>query len=219
MVRIAQWFVFILWLQWGPLGLAPGSAHSEEFTPGVESEEDPGLSFQIASSTGIRGRIDAPGVFLSPGSFFILEAGVVFQERLLLLLGWQSQRQVFSLESAPGTLLEWSGSGPLLGGRVYPFPRQSGFHPFFGGGIARTRGTLFVPGRERSWTEPQGYGEGGVEWVVGKGLALWLLLRFESGQKGPGPDLTLQESPGWLSGLNVSRSASWGLGSGVGIYF
>jgi len=197
---------------------APTTCFGSEWTHGVETEDGAGLQFHAGTSVGQRALLTSIPAWSVSGGHFGLEAGVQWNKSLMLYACWQNQSQVFGFDGGMPAL-EWKEVGFGIGGRTFPFGRESGVHPFLGGGFIRTEGTLRAPGQEDSWVGVQGYGEGGIEYAFRSLLAVWIGLRIQGGQKGDRPGAEPSGPLWWTSATAMSRSASWVWGSGVGIYF
>ena len=193
-------------------------AHASDWTHGVETEAGPQWRFHFGGGAESHSLLGVPEVVELPGFRSGWEAGVRWGAYLQGFVSRQEQTQDFWFDGF-GPLYRSSGRAWTLGGRVFPFGRSAGLEPFLSGGFHWISGTLEAPGFQSRWEGREGFAGAGLWYSFERLLSAWLDLRLHSGDKGSDSN-TLPGSPvGWESAMSLSRSASWSVGAGVGIYF
>ncbi|NDG85772.1 MAG: hypothetical protein EBX52_12150 [Proteobacteria bacterium] len=218
------------------LAAANARAGSVESTFGVLTEEEPGIRFYGAPVIGVQGWSGIPGYEGVPGACVGGEAGVLVSDRLLfdLIFTRGSETWVpldFNRSSAGW---EWQENRLGVGARLFVFGRDSSIRPYLGGGFGWSRGSIglavpvFQPQEgsleELTFDRFSGFGELGAEMALGGGFVA--LVRFDlggtllsGGPRMPGGTRVGSASSSLGVGNSVSRSTTYLLGAGVGIYF
>jgi hypothetical protein len=214
---VACFRILLVWL--GLLISIPlDGAHAKEWTHGVETEAAPGWRFHVGGRVESHSMLGVPAVMELPGFRSGWEGGVRWGSMVQAFVIRESQNQEFWFDGF-GPLYRGSAKSWSLGGRVFPFGGLSGLEPFLSGGFRWTRGTLESTEFQSTWEGREGFAGAGLWYSWERLFSAWLDLRFFSGDKGSNDYEARGSPPGWESALILSRSASWSVGAGVGIYF
>jgi hypothetical protein len=200
------------------MGLLLVDARASEWTHGVETEAGSKWKFHFGGGVESHSFLGAPSVVELPGFRRGWEGGARWGAYLQGFISRQEQTQEFWFDGLT-PFYRSSGRVWTLGGRVFPFGRTAGLEPFLSGGFHWISGTLETPGYQSRWEGREGFGGAGLWYSWERLLSAWLDFRFHSGDKGSDSNTVPGSPVAWDSALNLSRSASWSVGAGVGIYF
>lgn len=205
-------------LSWLLISTPERGAWAYEWTYGVETEAAPRLRFHLGGRVESQSMLGVQAVAELPGFRSGWEGGVRWGAWIQAFVIRETQTQDFWFDGF-GPVYRSSAEAWSLGGRVFPFGRLSGLEPFLSGGFRWIKGSLESTQFQSAWEGNEGFAGAGLWYSWERLLSAWLDLRFHSGDKGSN-DYSVSGAPaGWDSALSLSRSASWSVGAGVGIYF
>jgi len=180
--------------------------------------------FDYGSSFGIA------GVEMTPDISFGGELGVRVSRHLMFHLFYESGSQnVMAPGIGPVSEYQWSQKTLGTGARVFVLESELWIHPYFGGGLSGSQGSLgsrapvFISGEvaapESKYHQLSGFGEVGAEIGLTQALVATFQVKVSGVISSAGTDESALTPEMRDRGNSVSRSTSYLLGAGVGIYF
>ena len=197
---------------------------------GVQTEELSPIRIFVAPRIGYHSTFGLADVEISPEVSIGGEFGVLLSGQIFLGVFYSSSSQnMFISGLRPGSEFQWTLKTAGVGTRFFLLSQASWAHPYFGGGLSWSQGrfgplapefqTGHIVDSDIQFSQFGGFGEVGVELNLTRsvvGTFQFKLAGVISSSTGEG-DVQDQEIRD--RGNSVSRSASYLLGVGVGIYF
>ncbi|MBU6155232.1 MAG: hypothetical protein KGP28_13095 [Bdellovibrionales bacterium] len=215
-------------------------------THGVLTEEQVPIRFFVSPVAGLGSVLGTDAASVLPRYALGGAIGFLISDNIRLEGSYVYQEQEFSnLRLNPLGGVFPFGAGPLLtlrqnvwsgGAKFFILGRESRFRPYLGGGLHWTRGALNYTSAYQQVLagQPQfasdfilnqfgGFGELGTEIAITKAIVAQVSFKLSgviTGSTSNDRNLNLGIDPGKSDvGNSVSRSASYLLGAGLGIYF
>lgn len=213
---------------------------------GVMTEERSPLRIYVAPIGGIASVVGNDTADVSPQYALGGSLGLLVSNNMLIEANYLYNQQDFSnprINTTSGIILTGMGSAFTLkqsvfsgGAKLFVLGRESRIRPYLGGGIAYARGNLnytstylqFLGGQSQYLTDFtlnqwDGYGELGAEIAITQKVVALMSFKLNgvlSSKTSNDSQTNLSIDPSKSDvGNSLSRSASYLLGAGVGIYF
>ncbi|MBS1958932.1 MAG: hypothetical protein JST80_05620 [Bdellovibrionales bacterium] len=223
-----------------------GNISTARNTYGVETEENPGVQFYVSPFGGVTSVMGNTTVDVNPKYALGAQAGLLLTSNFLLNLGFTYSEQSLSaprINNTRGTIpatqdvFGLKSSHIEAGGRLFFLGREARIRPFFGGGFgwaknyvnyntANLQALGYQPQYVQDYTLSQfdGFGELGAEVAITRAIVATASFRLRgvlgvSTSADDAASAVNYDTAKIAAGSSLSRSASYTVGAGVGIYF